>query len=263
MSKIKISTNLNIDLEFEAASFHKRFLAWLVDVVIFILYYFVVAKIIDSLGFKEEDGNADSHWMFLILILPIALYPVVLEYTMNGQTIGKKLLHLRVINETGGNATISQYLLRWLLRVADFIMLIMIIIIATFQYQYMFLMGFTSLLALTDIVCIAMTKKGQRLGDIAAGTILINTKTKNILDETVFMEVADSYTVLYPEVMRLSDKDLNTVRNIYNNLLKNYDYQLAYNTSNKITSVLNIRTNQEPVPFFETLLKDYNYLSTR
>jgi hypothetical protein len=77
------------------------------------------------------------------------------------------------------------------------------------------------------------------------------------------MEVADSYVVLYPEVMRLSDKDLNTVKNIYNNLLKKYDYQLAYNTSNKITAVLSIKTNQEPLSFFETLLKDYNYLSTR
>lgn len=263
MSQIKIPTNLNIDLEFEAAPFHKRLLAWLVDVVIFILYYFIVAKIIDSIGFKDMNGSANSEWLFLILILPIALYPVVLEYTMNGQTIGKKLLHLRVINETGGNATISQYLLRWLLRIADFIMIIMILIIATFQYQYAFMMLFTFALAFTDILCISMTKKGQRLGDIAAGTILINTKTKNILDETVFMEVADNYIVLYPEVMRLSDKDLNTVRKIYNNLLKNYDSQLAYNTSSKIISVLNIKTNQEPVPFFETLLKDYNYLSTR
>jgi uncharacterized RDD family membrane protein YckC len=126
MSKIKIPTNLNIDLEFEVAPFHKRFLAWFIDVIIFILYYFVAAKIVEASSLKETDGSANSEWLFLILILPVALYPLVLEYTMNGQTIGKKLLHLRVINETGGNATISQYLLRWLLRVADFIMIIMI-----------------------------------------------------------------------------------------------------------------------------------------
>lgn len=175
----------------------------------------------------------------------------------------QKLLHLKIINETGGNATISQYLLRWLLRIADFIMIIMIIIIATFQYQYMAMVLFTFLLAATDVLCMAMTKNGQRIGDIAAGTILINTKRKNLLNETVFMEVEETYQVKYPEVMRLSDKDLNTVRNIYNILSKKHDYQLANNTANKITSVLNISTNQDPIDFLETLLKDYNFLSTR
>lgn len=263
MSEIKIPTNLNIDLEFVAAPFHKRFLAWLVDVVIFIIYIVIIAKIIDSLNLKNSTDASNDQWIFSLLMLPIGFYPLILEYTMNGQTIGKKLLHLRVINETGGNATISQYLLRWLLRVADFIMIIMILIIITFQYQYAFFMLFTFLLAATDILCMAITKKGQRLGDIAAGTILISTKTKHILNETVFMEVEDNYTVLYPQVMKLSDKDLNTVRNIYNILTKKNDYQLAQNTAMKIINVLNIKTNQEPVDFLETLLKDYNFLSTR
>ncbi|MFY7963904.1 MAG: RDD family protein [Chitinophagaceae bacterium] len=263
MSEIKIPTNLNIDLEFTAAPFHKRVLAWLVDVVISVIYIIITIKIIDSIYTTNSDGTLENQWIFSILMLPIGFYPLILEYTMNGQTIGKKLLHLRVINETGGNATISQYLLRWLLRVADIIMVLMVFIIITFQYQYAVFMLFTFLLAVTDILCMAITKKGQRLGDIAAGTILISTKSRHILNETVFMEVEDDYTVLYPQVMRLSDKDLNTVRNIYNILSKKRDYQLAQNTATKIISVLDIKTNQKPIDFLETLLKDYNFLSTR
>lgn len=261
MSRIKITTSLNIDLEFDIATFRRRLFAWLVDLIIFIFYYIIVLKIIQNV--KEPEGTANQTWAFLILILPIAMYPLILEYTMKGQTIGKKMLHIRVINEAGGNATISQYLLRWLLRVADFLMIIMILLIATFNFQYVFLMGFTFLLATTDVLCVALTNKSQRLGDMAAGTILINTKTKHILNETVFMVVEDNYTVQYAEVMKLSDRDLNTIKSIYNNLLKRYDNILANNISNKIQSVLNISTNQEPIDFIETVLKDYNFLSTR
>ena len=168
MSQIKISTSLNIDLEFDIAPFHKRFFAWFVDLLIFTFYSIIVTKIVDNI--KEADGTANNTWIFLILILPIALYPVVLEYTMQGQTVGKKLLHIKVINAEGGNATISQYLLRWLLRVADFIMIIMILLIATFQFQYIFMILFTFILATTDVLCVILTNKAQRLGDMAANT---------------------------------------------------------------------------------------------
>ncbi len=263
MSQIKIPTSLNIDLQFELAPFHKRLLAWVVDIIIFIFYIIIIDKIQTSLHIRETKESANNYWLFIILFLPIAMYPLVLEYTLKGQTIGKKLLRIRVINETGGDATISQYLLRWLLRVADFIMLIMIILLAFLQFKYILMMTFTFLLAVTDVLCVALTTKSQRLGDMAAGTILINTKTKNILNETVFMDVEDNYQVLYPQVMKLTDRDLNTINTIYNNLSKKPDYALANNIAYKIQSVLNISTNQEATDFIETVLKDYNYLSTR
>ena len=261
MPQIRITTSLNIDLEFDIASFHKRFMAWLIDVIIFIFYYIIVYKILSNI--KETEGTANNTWIFLVLILPIAMYPLIMEYTMKGQTIGKKLMHIKVINAEGGNATISQYLLRWLLRVADFIMIIMIIIIAAFQFQYISMMVFTFLLAVSDVLCIALTNKSQRIGDIAANTILINTKTKHLLHETVFMDVADNYVVMYPQVMKLTDRDLNTIKTIYNNLQKKYDLSLATNIAYKIQSVLSISSNQEPIDFVETVLKDYNFLSTR
>ena len=85
MSQIKISTSLNIDLEFDVAPFHKRFLAWLVDAIIFVFYVIIINKILSSLRIKEYDGTANSQWLFLILFLPIAMYPLVLEYTMKGE----------------------------------------------------------------------------------------------------------------------------------------------------------------------------------
>ena len=78
------------------------------------------------------------------------------------------------------------------------------------------------------------------------------------------MEVANNYIPSYPEVMKLSDRDLNTIKNIYNNILKNNDSDLAYNTATKIQTVLKINSqHSNTIEFIETVLKDYNYLSTQ
>lgn len=268
MSHLKVSTNLNIELEFDIAPFYKRLLAWLIDVTIFFLYFLMVSKVVDTIGsHTRNDETANMNWLFLIFILPIALYHLVLEYTMKGQTVGKKILQIRVINQTGGNATISQYILRWLLRVADYQMIIVFALIAyaalSGDVTVFFLVGFLTLVCITDFFLMVITQKAQRLGDIAAGTILINLKTKNVLNETVFMEVEDNYTTKYPEVMKLSDRDLNVIKKVYDNLLRKYDANLAYSIATKIENALQINANQEPMDFINTVLKDYNFLSSK
>jgi uncharacterized RDD family membrane protein YckC len=261
MSRLKIATNINIDLEFETAPFHKRLLAWLIDFVLFIVYLFLISKVIAALPvfFKGED----IYWTILIFLLPIALYHVVTESLMQGQTVGKRILHIKVINETGGNATFSQFIIRWMLRISDLILLIMIILFSIYKTAVLKEMFFVVALALTDIFCVALTAKGQRIGDMAAGTLLINTRNKNSLNETVFMEIEDSYVPLYPEVMKLSDRDINMIKNIYDGLQKKYNYDLAERTAYKVMTVLNITTKQDPISFLVTLLKDYNHLSTK
>ena len=261
MSRLKIATNINIDLEFETAPFHKRLLAWLIDFVLFMIYLFILFKIFDALPdfFKGDD----SRWTFLILLLPIAFYHLVTESLMQGQTIGKKILHIKVINETGGNATLSQFIIRWMLRISDLILLVMIFLFTIFGAAIIKEMFFVFALAAADVFCIALTVKGQRIGDMAAGTLLINTKSKNSLNETVFMEIEENYIPLYPEVMKLSDRDINMIKNIYDSLLKKYNYDLAERTAYKILTALGITTKQDAQSFLETLLKDYNHLSTK
>ncbi|HEY0058985.1 MAG TPA: hypothetical protein VGB56_07600, partial [Flavisolibacter sp.] len=46
MSIIRVATNFNIDLEFAAAPFHRRFLAWLLDVCVIIGYILLVSKVL-------------------------------------------------------------------------------------------------------------------------------------------------------------------------------------------------------------------------
>ncbi len=267
MSRVKVLTPFNIELDFDIPDFHKRLFAWMIDVVIAILYVITVYKIAGSIaqhsGTKAEDSS--WNWIKMVIFLPISVYPLFMEITLNGQTVGKKLMGIRVINETGGNATVTQFVIRWLLRVSDLLMLVLVVYFVVFIFmpdagsEIVFFL----LLLIADTLCIIITKKSQRLGDLAAGTILINLRTKAGLDETVFMEMEDNYVPMFPEVMRLSDRDLNIIKSVYNTVVKKNDYALAERTASKIESALNIHTNQHPLTFLETLLKDYNYLSTK
>src|SRR4029079_8718430 len=73
--------------------------------------------------------RADLNVVGFIFVLPILVYHVVMEITMNGQSVGKKIMGIKVVHENGGRASISQFLIRWLLRVSDVWMVVIIYII--------------------------------------------------------------------------------------------------------------------------------------
>ena len=119
MPNIKIQTNFNIDLDFETAEFHRRLIAWGIDLFIQVFYVIIVSKLFLALrnGKSFDIDDAYDSWAIgLLLILPFFLYHVISELTMNGQSIGKRLMRIRVVNENGGKASIGQYLIRWLIR---------------------------------------------------------------------------------------------------------------------------------------------------
>jgi len=256
MSRLKILTSFNIEIDLEIPDFHKRLFAWMIDVVVLIIYGIVMFNLILKSAPTE---------LFIIAWLVIPAYPLVFELSMNGQSVGKKLMGIRVINEEGGNATPIQFIIRWLLRVSDLLVLYMIYLVSVYGGSIFrgLETAFIFCLILTDILCVIISKKSQRLGDFAAGTILIDLRTKAGLEETVFMETEENYIPLFPEVMRLTDRDLNIIKSVYSTVLKKNDYALAERTAEKIEMALKIHNKQHPLTFLETLLKDYNYLSTR
>lgn len=247
MEKIKIPTSFNIELEFETPEFHKRLFAWLTDLFILYAYYIIVRYLIINIsGNHSSPGNENLPFLYnlsaiqLILFVPLFVYHFVCELTMNGQSIGKKILGLKVISENGGRPAFYQYLIRWLLRPCDF-----------------FFFGLVGLLTVVN------SKKNQRLGDLAAGTLVIKTKMETDINDTVFFELSDTYKPRFKEVMRLSDRDMNVIKGVLSNCKKYNNFDVAARTSEKVRTLLNIQDYEEPVEFLETLLKDYNYYSNQ
>src|SRR5215510_2165636 len=135
MSVIKIPTSFNIDVEFEIPEFYRRLISLLIDMVIQFCYtriaFEIFRSIANSSNFMDSDTNYNLGAIAVLLFLPLFIYHVVLEITMNGQSIGKKIMGLRVVNENGGKASISQFLIRWLLRVSDVWIVAIIFVIAS------------------------------------------------------------------------------------------------------------------------------------
>ena len=222
MAVIKVPTNFNIDVEFEIPEFYRRLVSLLIDVVIEYFYLRIAGEIYKSIlsnSGRDTDSLYDLQAVGLLLLLPVLLYHILMEVTMNGQSIGKKVMGIRVVNEIGGRPSISQFLIRWLLRVSDLWIAIVLFLILSNPYsekdkETSFIILAALAFIITDIVLVVSSKKGQRIGDILAKTILIRINTKSNIEDTVFIAVADSYVPTFPQIMQLSDKDINAIKSI-------------------------------------------------
>jgi uncharacterized RDD family membrane protein YckC len=194
-------------------------------------------------------------WLVVLFTLPPLFYHLVCESRLNGQSIGKKALSIKVIAADGGQPTLSQYLVRWVFRLADFPVWIFPAIGTNELPPWCFLFLFLGL------GCVLISKNSQRIGDMAAGTIIIDTKTRTSWEDTVFTELETDYQPRYPQVMQLTDKDINTLKSIIETVRRKSDYDLSMRIAERIRSKLLIGSDQDSLDFLETLLKDYNYYS--
>ncbi len=267
MSIIRIPTNFNIDIDFEIPEFYRRLLALLTDILVLFFYYKIADAILDSYArshdYFDNDTRYNVGYLSIVLFIPIIIYHPICEITMNGQSFGKKLLGLKVVNINGGRPSISQFLIRWLIRTSDIMMVVIIISNLSIFMRFNLTLLMSVLLFITDIVLVVTTRKAQRLGDILANTILIRVNTQRSIDQTVFMHVADNYVPSYPQIMQLSDRDINAIKSILETARKKGDYRMAETAADKIKSHLNITSNSSPFDFLDILLRDYNYLSTK
>ena len=92
---------------------------------------------------------------------------------MNGQSVGKRILKIKVISLDGSQPSIGQYFIRWLFRLVDFAL--------TAQVG--------------GLICVAVSKNKQRIGDIVAGTTLIKTVPYTQLDHMLFIRLRKSMSL--------------------------------------------------------------------
>ena len=257
MPIIQIATPFNIDIEFEIAAFNKRLLAYLTDFFLLVLYMFSILYLLYG-GFKVGEGSGGL--VMILLVIPTLFYTTASEVLMNGQTIGKKIFNIKVVSLDGGEPTLGQYLLRWFMRFYEWGFII---------FTLFWSNGFTGLLwliigGITSIIIIGVSPKSQRLGDIVASTVVVNTKSKLTVDDTIFVNVAQSnYAIKFPEVMRLSDRDINTIKTVINQSAKTNQFDMCNRVAFKVQKVLNVSTDMYAIDFLEKIMEDYNYLSTR
>lgn len=236
MSTIQIQTTQNVALNFTPASVGDRMLAHLIDWLVFIAWAIIFAIIASGVGSAMEQSRIGMIIFFTCLFLPLLCYDLLFEVFMNGQSIGKRVMKIRVIALDGTPPTLGAYLMRWLFRLADTVI-------------------FGSVVAL---VTTAVNGKGQRIGDIAAGTTVVKLKQQVHLED-LQQTIEDDYQVHFPEVSLLSDKDIVTIQAV---LQKKQNEELLQEAAQKVKEVINVSSDLDDFSFLEQIVKDYTFIMT-
>lgn len=156
-------------IQWPIAGIGSRALAALVDsLLIFVVDSLLVAAAVftgSHVGMKVlAQGGAKLPFLYAIALLMLIaflftlFYFVLCESLWSGQSVGKKIFHLRVMSTQGRRITFFSSFVRNLVRIVDFL-------------PTGYLIG---------IIFMIVTKKEQRLGDIAAGTVVISERNGGI-----------------------------------------------------------------------------------
>jgi uncharacterized RDD family membrane protein YckC len=237
MQTIRITTSQNIDIDYEIAGLGERILATLIDFGIFIL----VSIFCFILNAMTNSGGSDvivGVYVIIFFVLYV-FYDLVCEIFMNGQSIGKRSMKIKVISVDGGQASIGQYILRWIFRIVDF----------------------TLTSGACAIITTAVSEKSQRLGDIVAGTTLIRTVARTQMDTLAFVAHSDNYQPVFTQVTQLGDKDIVLINEVLNSYIKSGNTVVLYNTATKLKHLLNINTQMDDMTLLHTIIRDYNHIA--
>ncbi|MBX2915362.1 MAG: RDD family protein [Cyclobacteriaceae bacterium] len=236
MQTIQVRTTQNVFIQYPLASVGDRILAYLFDRVV------VIAFMI-ALGTFLYYTNARNEWIWIALLgFPYLFYSVFFEIFMNGQTLGKYLLKIRVIRLNGTPATIGDYVLRWVFAIIDF--------------------GFLG--GAIALILVAAGGKGQRLGDLVAGTTVIKlVEQKEITAEQVFVTAETEYQPTFTQAVQLNERDIELIQRALevNRDTGNAAPMLA--VTEKVKTQLGIQTDLPPIKLLYTLIKDFNHLTSR
>ena len=245
MSKLRIQTTQNVEIDFVVANVGLRILGGLIDVITLILYVILCHVMFTQLfGLDIFEDNKLSSWIGLFFyFFPVTFYSAFLEYLWNGQTIGKKIVGTRVVMIDGGRIGVPQVALRWMFRLLDIWLL------------------YT--LPIVGLISMAVTKNTQRLGDLVANTTVIQLKRQVSLSDTIFKVVKEDYTPVFKNVLVLNDKDIRIIKSTLENYSKTRDLEKVVLLAQKAKDLLDIKKNVKPLPMLRTIIKDYNYLAAR
>lgn len=225
---INIRTAQNVEIRYKLAGLGNRVLAKLLDLIIMTGYVIAVGFAITSLEFMG--------WGLIIFFLPILLYTLLFEVFNNGQTPGKSVIRIKVVSLDGTPLSLGQILTRWLLQSVD-----------------VWIMS-----GLAGLLSIVSGTKQQRLGDMAAGTIVVSLKQDSSLEKTAYVKVEEGYQPLYTQASQLSEQDVRIIKTVLTDRSDNR-YTLISKAAAKIEELLGVNKSVSSQEFLKAVVKDYNY----
>lgn len=243
MDNLIIETPEQIPLEFPLAGIGSRFLALALDTCFQVAAGAVLVGMAYGLGLRGAHRPVHGAWTAALIVLLLFVlqfgYFAIFEAIWNGQTPGKRLTHLRVIQDSGRPITVFEAVARNLLRLIDSI---------------------PGLYGVA-IVCALLSAKSQRLGDFVAGTVVVHEKPPLLGAGIRWDSAASSGSVRY-DVSRLTPEEFQLIEAF---LLRRKELaeSIRCDAARRIVRRLSARLEltpedeQEPEPLLETLAGAY------
>lgn len=186
-NRIKFNTPESVELEFTLAGIGNRAWALIIDyhvlaviLVVFLIIWAIVSVQLTNIA-ERIFGEAVALWLIAITIfISFALYVgyfVFFETLWQGQTPGKRLAKIRVVRDDGRPIGLQQTTLRALLRPFD---------------EFLFI----------GALLIIFNRREKRLGDLAAGTIVIQAQ---IPTNTATLNISEQANILHQQLLEIAD----------------------------------------------------------
>jgi len=242
METIKVRTSQHVDIDYPVAGLGERISARLIDLGIFLGVYILFIILAALFTGVATDTAVPFVIAAVIYGAGFVFYNLLTEMFMDGQSIGKRLLKIKVISLDGAQASMGQYLIRWLFRLVDF-----------------YLTG-----QVGGLICVALSENKQRIGDLVAGTVVIKTTQRTTYDHIAFRPIEEAgYVPVFNNVDQLSDRDMELIHEVIRTYYKTFNTELIYATAARIKAVLGISIPEgmNELHFLETLAKDYNHIT--
>ena len=159
-NSIQVTSITGVDIELPIAGPGGRSYAFVIDWHIRVLFALAwvlaawgIVTLLENLG--GADADFDAPWAFWLVTLPglliYLLYHPVLELVMKGQTPGKRMAGVRIVTQAGAAPDVGAILIRNIFRLVD-------------SLPGVYAVG---------LVATFVTRNQVRIGDLAAGTVLV------------------------------------------------------------------------------------------
>ena len=236
MPTVSIQTTQNVFIHYPAASLGDRILAYFIDALIIFAYVIGCLILMDMVNLQSTAIGIS------VVSIPVLLYHLLFEIFMDGQSPGKRQMGIKVVKLDGSPATIGSYIIRWLIRIIEINML-------------------SGAIAM---IIIAVGGKGQRLGDIAAGTTVVKlVPRKEVTAKEIFTIAEDDYVPTFSQVLQLSDGDIEIINQALHVNRNTGNAKPVLAITEKIKAMLGVESDMPPVKFLYTIVKDYGYYTSK
>jgi uncharacterized RDD family membrane protein YckC len=234
--QVHVRTTQNVFIHYPVASVGDRILAYLLDQLILIVFIIAMVALYINAGMQIV-------WVWIVTVAtPYILYHLLFEIFMNGQSPGKRVMNLKVLRLDGTPATVGDYILRWIFAFVDIQLMSGVI----------------------AVMVIVIGEKGQRLGDLVAGTAVVKlVEEAEVTAAEVFVPQDSGYVPTFPQVVQLTEHDIELIQRALEANRDAANPAPVMAITEKVKSTLGVQTDLPPVKFLYTVIKDFQHITAR